>query len=48
MNIHNREIATPKVTTGPITGSKKIYSTPAAAVDLRVPLKETALSESAK
>src|SRR6185312_8185878 len=48
MNVHNREIATPKVTTGPITGSKKIYVTPDAATDLRVPLKEIALDASAK
>ena len=48
MNVHNREIVTPKVTTGPIKGSKKIYSTPEAAVDVRVPLKEIALHPSAK
>src|SRR5579885_1398115 len=47
MNIHNREIVTPKVTTGPVTGSKKIYVTPDAAGDLRVPLKEIALAPSA-
>ncbi len=48
MNIHNREIATPKVTTGPIQGSHKIYVTPEAAPDLRVPLREIALDPSAK
>jgi len=48
MNVHNREIATPKVTTGPVAGSKKIYSTPEAAADVRVPLKEIALDPSAK
>jgi phosphomethylpyrimidine synthase len=47
MNIHNREIVTPKVTTGPINGSRKIYVTPDAAGDLRVPLKEIALAPSA-
>lgn len=47
MNAHDRAIVTPKVTTGPITGSKKIYVTPDAAKDLRVPLKEIALDPSA-
>jgi phosphomethylpyrimidine synthase len=41
------DFATPKVTTGPIAGSRKIYSTPAAAPDLRVPLREVPLSEGA-
>jgi phosphomethylpyrimidine synthase len=39
------ELATPTVTTGPIAGSRKIYSAPEAAPDLRVPLREIALSE---
>jgi phosphomethylpyrimidine synthase len=38
---------TPKVTTGPISNSNKIYSTPDAAPDLRVPLREIALEASA-
>src|SRR5580704_17895285 len=41
------DFATPKVTTGPIAGSRKIYSAPDAALDLRVPLREIALSEAA-
>src|SRR6202167_4757122 len=41
------ELATPKVTTGPIAGSRKIYAAPDAAPDLRVPLREIALSEGA-
>jgi phosphomethylpyrimidine synthase len=40
------ELATPKVTTGPIIGSRKIYSIPTAAPDLRVPLREIALDAS--
>ena len=32
------DLATPKVTTGPIAGSRKVYSAPDAAPDLRVPL----------
>ena len=31
MNVHDRDIAVPKVTTGPIAGSRKIYATPEAA-----------------
>ena len=39
------DLATPTVTTGPIAGSRKIYSAPQAAPDLRVPLREIALAE---
>ena len=39
------DLATPKVTTGPIAGSRKIHSVPEAAPDLRVPLREIALSK---
>src|ERR1700744_5491535 len=48
MNKHlaESELATPKVTTGPITGSRKIYATPEAAPDLKVPLREGALDAS--
>ena len=48
MNIHPPRIITPKVTTGPIAGSRKVYSTPEAAPDLRVPLREIALSDPAE
>src|SRR5215469_17829336 len=41
------DFATPKVTTGPIAGSRKTYSAPEAAPDLRVPYREIALSEAA-
>src|SRR3974390_3047892 len=39
------DFETPKVTTGPIAGSRKIYAAPEAAPDLRVPLREIPLSE---
>jgi phosphomethylpyrimidine synthase len=39
------DLATPKVTTGPIAGSRKIHATPEAAPDLRVPLREIALTK---
>src|SRR4051795_997970 len=42
------DLVTPKVTTGPIVGSRKIYTTPEAASDLRVPFREIALDPSAK
>src|SRR6187402_3366535 len=39
------DLVTPKVTTGPLVGSRKIYSSPEAAPDLRVPLREIVLTE---
>src|ERR1700687_5143274 len=47
MNIHDPNIATPKVTTGPIMGSRKVYSRPDAATDLKVPVREIVLEASA-
>src|SRR5215475_8909271 len=41
------DLATPKVTTGPIAGSRKVHVAPDAAPDLRVPLREIALSKEA-
>ena len=48
MNKHLAEsdLATPKVTTGPIAGSRKVYARPDAAPDLKVPLREIALDAS--
>ena len=39
------DLVTPKVTTGPLIGSRKTYSKPEAAPDLRVPIREIVLSE---
>jgi len=49
MNRHvsGSDLAAPKVTTGAISTSKKIYARPIAAPDLRVPLREIALDASA-
>jgi phosphomethylpyrimidine synthase len=47
MNVHDRDIATPKVTTGPIAGSRKVHAVPQAAPDLRVPVREIVLTEAA-
>ena len=47
MNIHDPNIAAPKVTTGPLSGSRKVYARPEAAPDLRVPLREIPLTEAA-
>src|SRR3954470_10886943 len=41
------DLITPKVTTGPIVGSRKTYTTPEAAPDLRVPVREIMLDPSA-
>ena len=48
MNKHIAEsdLAAPKVTTGPIVGSRKIYVRPDAAPDVNVPLREIALDAS--
>jgi phosphomethylpyrimidine synthase len=47
MNIHDPNIETPKVTTGPLPASRKVYSRPETAPDLRVPIREIALTEAA-
>src|SRR5581483_6186868 len=48
MNIRpNPDTTLPAVTTGPLPSSRKIFSTPDAASDLRVPLREIMLSPSA-
>ena len=41
------DFATPKVTTGPIAGSRKAYTAPEGAPDLRVPRREIVLAEAA-
>ena len=48
MNKHvsGSELETPKVTTGPLPASRKIYSRPESAPDLRVPVREIALDAS--
>jgi phosphomethylpyrimidine synthase len=45
MNLHDPNITTPQVTTGPLPASRKVYSRPDAAPDLRVPFREIVLSE---
>jgi len=47
MNIHDPNIATPKVTTGALPASRKVYARPEAAPDLRVPVREIVLTEAA-
>ncbi|MGB8051378.1 MAG: phosphomethylpyrimidine synthase, partial [Pseudolabrys sp.] len=44
--VTSADLVTPKVTTGPLPASRKIYSQPEAAPDLRVPLREIALDAS--
>ena len=38
------DMMVPKVTTGPLPGSAKVYDAPAGAPDVRVPFREIALS----
>jgi phosphomethylpyrimidine synthase len=47
MNIHDPNIAMPKVTTGPLPASRKVYARPDAAPDLRVPVREIVLTDAA-
>src|SRR6267142_1138012 len=48
MNVRsNPDTTIPAVTTGPLPSSRKIFATPDAAPDLRVPLREIMLSEGA-
>ena len=39
-----KDVTEPKVTTGPLSGSRKVYSSPEGHADLRVPLREIALA----
>jgi phosphomethylpyrimidine synthase len=45
MNLHEKNLKPPEVTTGPLPGSRKIYSAPEGHDDLRVPFREIALSD---
>ncbi len=47
MNIHDPNIATPKVTTGPLPASRKVYARPDTAPELRVPVREIVLTDAA-
>ncbi len=47
MNVHDKTIKRTELTTGPLTGSRKIYSTPEGHADVKVPLREIALAEGA-
>jgi phosphomethylpyrimidine synthase len=42
--ISAKDVAAPKVTTGPLAGSRKVYSSPQGHDDARVPFREIALS----
>ncbi|MEJ2378701.1 MAG: phosphomethylpyrimidine synthase, partial [Pseudolabrys sp.] len=46
MNIHDPKVTTPKVTTGALPASRKVYVAPEAAPDLKVPLREIMLDPS--
>ena len=42
--LNPQDVTAPKVTTGALSGSRKIYSLPDGHADLRVPLREIALN----
>ena len=44
--ITSADLVTPKVTTGPLPASRKVYCSPASAPELRVPLREIMLERS--
>ncbi len=44
MNLHDKTIKRTEVTTGPLSGSRKVYSAPDGHDDLAVPFREIALS----
>ena len=46
MNIHDPNVTLPKVTTGPLAASRKVYCAPDAAPELRVPVREITLEAS--
>ena len=41
----SKDLMIPKVTMGPISASTKVYSSPEARPDVRVPFREIALSK---
>ena len=43
--ISAKDVAPPKVTTGPLAGSRKVYSSPQGHDDVRVPFREIALTD---
>ncbi len=47
MNLHDRAPRAMEVTTGPLPGSRKVYSSPEGHDDLRVPLREIVLADGA-
>jgi phosphomethylpyrimidine synthase len=47
MNRHVAQFTAPQVTTGPLPASRKVYVSPPAAPELRVPLREIELSAAA-
>ncbi len=44
--VTSADLVTPKVTTGPLPASRKVYARPETAPELRVPLREIALDAS--
>jgi len=45
MNLHDKHLQPPRVTTGPFSAGTKVYSSPSDGDDVRVPFRAIALSE---
>ena len=45
MNVHNKKIDKPEITTGPLPASRKVYAAPEGHPDIRVPLREINLTD---
>ncbi len=45
MNIHDKNVPLPEVTTGPLSASRKVYSSPDGHADVQVPLREIKLND---
>ncbi len=45
MNVHDKTINTPEVTTGPLPASRKVYLSPEGHPDVHVPLREIKLTD---
>ena len=45
MNVHDKNFVKPEVTTGPLPASKKVYTSPEGADDVKVPFREIQLTD---
>ena len=45
MNIHDKNLVKPEVTTGPLPASKKVYTAPEGTPEIKVPFREIQLTD---